>query len=142
MNRYDESTLRAVFAKTDGRCHLCGTSIAFSNYAAHGARGAWEVDHSVPVAEGGTDHVNNLLPAHTTCNRSKQARSSRSARKHNGRTRAPLSAAAIERERVRNAATGALAGAFLGARFGGPVGFWIGAIAGAITAYAMDPEIA
>ena len=142
MSKFDEGTLRAVFAKTDGRCHLCGAPIAWSNYAAHGTRGAWEIDHSVPVADGGTDHLNNLLPAHTSCNRSKQRRSSRAARITNGRTRAPLSPAAIERERLGNAATGAFAGGLIGARFGGPVGFWIGVIVGGVTAYAVDPEAA
>ncbi|MGH2397006.1 MAG: HNH endonuclease [bacterium] len=71
MKRYDEGTLRAVFAKTNGRCHLCWRQIAFSNYAIHEARGGWEVDHSVPVSEGGTDHLNNLLPAHTSWGRIK-----------------------------------------------------------------------
>src|SRR5258708_28804254 len=77
--RYDEETRKAIYAKTNGLCHLCWKPIAFSNYGAHGTRGAWEVDHSVPVSEGGTDHLNNLFSSHTACNRSKQAASSLSA---------------------------------------------------------------
>ena len=140
MKKYDEKMLRTIYDKTNGRCHLCSKSIAFSNYGLHDACGGWEVDHSVPVSKGGTDHLNNLRPAHTTCNRSKQARSSRAERQANGRTRAPLSAAAINREKTASAVTGALAGGLLGLRLGGPVGFWIGLIGGAVTAYAMDPE--
>jgi 5-methylcytosine-specific restriction endonuclease McrA len=140
MSRYDGDRLRAIFDKANGCCHLCGRTIAFSNYGNHGARGAWEVDHSKPVAEGGTDHLNNLFPAHTSCNRSKQDASSRSSRKENGRTRAPLSAAAIERARFKQAMAGAFSGGLLGVRLGGPVGFWIGVIAGGVAAYSLDPE--
>lgn len=70
--KYDDDPLRAIYAKTDGRCHICWKSIALSNYGTHGKRGSWEADHSVPLSEGGTDHLNNLFPAHTSCNRSKQ----------------------------------------------------------------------
>src|SRR5258708_36144210 len=79
--RYDEETRKAIYAKTNGLCHLCWKPIAFSNYGAHGTRGAWEVDHSVPVSEGGTDHLNNLFSSHTACNRSHQAASSPSVRR-------------------------------------------------------------
>jgi len=138
--KYDEETLRVIYAKTSGRCHLCWKSIAFSNYGAHGKRGAWEPDHSVALARGGTDHLNNLLPAHTSCNRSKQALSSRAARRANGRSRAPLSAEAVRRTKIGGALTGALAGGALGARIGGPVGLWIGAIAGALVGLEANSE--
>ena len=137
---YDEKRLRAIFDKTRGLCHICWKPIAFSNYGVHGSRGGWHVDHSVPLAEGGTDHLNNLFPAHTSCNCSKQARSNRCARQVHGRTRAPMSATAVERKKTENAFTGALSGALLGARFGGPAGLWIGLIAGGLLAYAVDPE--
>lgn len=140
MSTFDEDRLRAIFARANGNCHLCGKALAFSNYGMHGARGGWEVDHSRPVANGGTDHLNNLYPAHTSCNRSKQAGSNLSVRRNNGRTRAPLSAAAINRERWKDAGTGAIAGALVGARFGGPPGLLIGAFLGAVTAYSVDPK--
>ena len=138
--KYNEETLRAIYAKTNGRCHLCSESIAFSNYGKHGRRGGWELDHSVPLAEGGTDHLNNLLPAHTSCNRSKQALSSRAARSANGRSRAPLSAEAARRAKIGGALSGAFAGGLLGARLGGPAGFWIGAIAGALVGLETNLE--
>lgn len=138
--KYDEDTLRAIYAKTNGRCHLCSTPIAFSNYGAHGRRGGWEVDHSVPLSEGGTDHLNNLFPAHTSCNRSKQALSSHAARSANGKSRAPLSAEAVRRAKIGRAFAGALAGGILGARIGGPAGLWIGAIAGALAGLEANLE--
>lgn len=140
MSTYDSKRRREIFDKTNGRCHLCGRTIAFTNYGDLDSRGAWEVDHSVPLAEGGTDHLNNLLPAHISCNRSKQDRSSRSSRKENGRTRAPLSIAARERAKVKQAIAGAFAGGLLGGRIGGLLGFWIGLIGGGVAAYALDPE--
>ena len=139
MSAYDVERRREIYKKTNGRCHLCGWRIALRNYGVEGARGAWEVDHSVPRAEGGTDRLNNLFPAHISCNRSKQDASSRSERRENGRTRAPMSAKAEMRARLKRAAGGALAGAALGARFGGPVGLWLGLVGG-IVGYALDPE--
>lgn len=140
MPRYDENRLQAIFERANGRCHLCGKKLAFSNYGAHGRRGAWEVDHSKPIADGGTDHLNNLYPAHTSCNRSKQAQSSTAVRKINDRTRPPLSSAALEREKETNALTGAFAGGLLGARIAGPHGFLIGAVVGGFAAWFVEPD--
>jgi 5-methylcytosine-specific restriction endonuclease McrA len=140
MSAYDIERRREIFKKTKGRCHVCSGRLIFKNYGMLGARGSWEVDHGTPQAEGGTEHLNNLYPAHITCNRSKQDRPSRSARMEHGRTRAPLSAAAEERARVKQAVAGALTAGLVGARFAGPVGFWIGLIGGGIAAYALDPE--
>lgn len=70
--KYLQERLRRIYDKTDGNCHLCGGSLAFSNYGNLGSRGAWEVDHSIPKAKGGTDNLNNLFPAHTSCNRVKR----------------------------------------------------------------------
>jgi 5-methylcytosine-specific restriction endonuclease McrA len=52
MSKFDEGIKRAVFAKGNGLCHLCWKPMAYSNYASHGSRGAWEIDHSVPRAQG------------------------------------------------------------------------------------------
>lgn len=140
MPRYDDDRLQAIFERANGRCHLCGKKLAFSNYGAHGRRGAWEVDHSRPIADGGTDHLNNLYPAHTSCNRSKQAQSSTAVRKINDRTRPPLSSAALEREKETHVLTGAFAGGLLGARIAGPHGFLIGAVVGGLAAGFVEPD--
>jgi hypothetical protein len=47
-----------VFAKTDGRCHICGGEI----------EGRWQADHVMAHSAGGNHHVDNYLPAHATCN--------------------------------------------------------------------------
>lgn len=52
MARYHRQSLLSIFERTDGRCHICRATLAFDEYGAN-----WEVD-----------------------NRSKQTRSSRSAR--------------------------------------------------------------
>lgn len=122
-------TLKRIFRKTAGRCHLSGRRLCFKNYGKIGSRGAWEIDHSRSQNAGGSHHLNNLYPALIAANRSKQARTSRSARGDWGRTRAPLSKAAQEKATERNAFQGAAAGAALGLVFG-PVGAFWGGVAG------------
>ena len=60
---YDNDRLNDIFDKTDRDCHICGKRLAFSNYGVIGARGAWEVEHSVPRSRGGTDRLSNLYAA-------------------------------------------------------------------------------
>jgi hypothetical protein len=64
---------RTIHDSTGGYCHLCHAKVCWKNYGKHGSRGAWEVDHSVARANGGTDLMPNLRPACTSCNREKQA---------------------------------------------------------------------
>lgn len=65
---WDDDTLNRVYDKTEGYCYYCGKSLAWKNYGVYGARAAWQVDHSVPLSLGGTDHLNNLVPACIGCN--------------------------------------------------------------------------
>jgi 5-methylcytosine-specific restriction protein A len=57
-----------VLAKFMGACHWCGR------------KGATEVDHVVPLAEGGSDTEQNLAPIHSDCHREKTAAEARRAR--------------------------------------------------------------
>src|SRR3990167_6422058 len=65
---------RALTAKTrlrlftlhGGTCHLCGGRI-------DGTREAWEIEHGVPLAMGGTDDDANRKPAHVKCHKAKTA---------------------------------------------------------------------
>lgn len=107
---FNNKTLRHVFDRTDGHCHICRRKLAFSNHGQAGKRGAWEVDHSVARSKGGTGKLNNLYPAHVACNKNKGDRSSTSARNKHGYRSAPLSA----RAKRGNAAKGGLIGAALG----------------------------
>ena len=68
---WDNETLNDIYDKTDGYCRYCGKKIAWKNYGQRDERGAWEVDHSVPKALGGTDYFHNLWPACIECNRMK-----------------------------------------------------------------------
>lgn len=88
---YENETLEKVFGRTDGKCHLCHKKLSLRNYASSGARGAWEVEHSVPRAKGGTDHLNNLYAACIPCNRAKGIVTTRTARARNGVRCAPYS---------------------------------------------------
>lgn len=107
---YDKGTLRSIYDRTAGRCHLCGKQVCFTNYGDSEGRGGWEVEHSTPRAKGGTDHGNNLYPAHISCNRAKGTLTSRTVRAWHGRTRTPLSKERQEAIRESNAWAGAIIG--------------------------------
>ena len=47
-----------IFAKTGGRCHICGGSI----------EAKWEADHVFSHSVGGQHSIDNYLPAHPICN--------------------------------------------------------------------------
>lgn len=131
---HEPESLRRVFDRTEGRCHLCRKTLCFNNYGKIGRRAAWEVEHSNARANGGTNHGNNLFAACVACNRSKGTLSSRAVRARNGFSRSPFSS----NERKENAVTGAVVGSFaLGLLF--PqlrVASWlIGAAIGAIVGY-------
>lgn len=53
----------AVFAERGRVCHLCGMP------------GADTLDHLIPRSRGGTDELENLAPAHKSCNSSRGAMS-------------------------------------------------------------------
>ena len=69
MNDIDR--LRIIYDKTDGYCRYCDKKISWKNYGKYGGKGAWEIDHSIPISRGGTDHLNNLFPSCIDCNREK-----------------------------------------------------------------------
>lgn len=88
---FTDDQLNNIFDRTDGKCHLCWDKLKWHNYANFGESGAWEVDHSNPKANGGTDRANNLYAACITCNRSKGSKSTKSQRRKHGYSRAPKS---------------------------------------------------
>lgn len=127
---YDKDVLNRIYDRTDGRCHICGKKLSFSNYGTLGRKGAWEVEHSIPQSKGGTSHGNNLFPACISCNRGKQAYTSRTARNWQGRTRAPMS----RRAKEENTLAGLILGGVVGS-LGGPWGAIVGAGIGAELGY-------
>lgn len=136
----DDETLRRIFERTEGRCHLCRKKLAFQNYAAIGRRGAWEIEHSIPRAKGGTNHLNNLFAAHISCNRAKGTGSSASARAKHGFVRAPYSA----KQRKTNAWLGGAIGAIAATPFVPPqlriLAWVVGGALGAVIGHGSEPK--
>jgi 5-methylcytosine-specific restriction endonuclease McrA len=136
---WTDKQLGSIYDRTSGYCHLCSKKLAFSNYARAGARGAWEVEHSVPKACGGTDRMNNLYAACIDCNRSKQSRSTRTTRARYGRQRAPLNREARAIAKSENALAGAGLGLLVGAALG-PVGALVCGAIGAHLGHGQNPD--
>lgn len=132
----NSAELSEILKKTGGRCHLCKKGrLGVKSYGIK-----WELDHSNPKARGGTDRWSNLLPAHVSCNRSKQDRSTRSVRNENGFSRRPLSKQEAGDARTKNAVTGAGLGAVVGGVIGGPPGAWLGGALGGLVGHSVDVE--
>lgn len=137
---YTEEQLNEIFDRSGGDCHLCGKRLAFKNYARHGERAAWEVDHSNARAKGGTHRLSNLLPACISCNRSKRDGSTRTARRVNDMTRSPMSKQRRTAEREENTVLGILGGAAAGGMVAGPPGALVGAVVGGIAGNRTRPR--
>lgn len=137
---FKDNQRETVYNRTGGKCHICHKKLAFKNYGQHGERGAWEIDHSRPRARGGSNHGNNLFAACISCNRSKQAGSSRQARLAAGYRRSPLSPQAKEKSKFWAAIQGAGVFGFAGARIAGPSGALIGGIFGLLVGLEEEPN--
>lgn len=136
---WTDEQLTHIYDRTSGYCHLCGKKLAFGNYAEHGSKGAWEVEHSVPRACGGTDRLTNLYAACIGCNRSKRATSTRRCRRENGRSKAPMDRSRRRSEKFQNGVAGAGLGALLGAPLG-PFGVIVGSVVGSHLGYKSNPD--
>lgn len=60
---------RAILRKGQPPCHWCGKPIDYQ--AKYPAPDSYVVDHVIPLAAGGTDTLDNKVPAHQACNRDK-----------------------------------------------------------------------
>jgi len=136
---FTEEQLNDIYGRTSGYCHICHKKVAFKNYGQREARGAWEVEHSVPRAKGGTNHLNNLYPACIPCNRAKGTRKTKSVRAENGVSKAPLSITNREKAKTENALAGGVIGGAVGAVFG-PIGVLIGAAVGSNIGNRKNPD--
>ena len=124
---YDRELLQRILRKTRYKCHLCHRRLTIAGYGID-----WHVDHSVPRAVGGTDHLNNLFAACISCNCSKQDGCNRAVRSANGQRRSPLSPKEHSDAVAENTFLGGCAGALGGAWLLGPFGFWAGMLLGAL----------
>ena len=53
---------------TQWRRDAFGTAISFAAYGDRDSDSGWEIDHIVPVADGGDDLLSNLRPLHWKAN--------------------------------------------------------------------------
>ena len=136
---FDANRQDSIFARTDGCCHICRKKLVRKNYGVVGARGAWEVEHSVARANRGTDRLNNLYPACISCNRAKGASSTRGSRRKNGFRCAPFSREKKEQNAWIGGVGGALGGRILLASLG-PLGIALGAVIGAAIGKMIEPD--
>lgn len=63
--RWSTKERAAIFLAADGLCHICSGKIATGE--------AWELEHVIPLAQGGDDAAENLRPAHAKCHKAKTA---------------------------------------------------------------------
>jgi 5-methylcytosine-specific restriction endonuclease McrA len=69
---YNNDDLNDIYERKNGYCYYCQKKLSFQNYGLVGERGAWEVDHFIPLAAGGEDRFENWVPACVPCNTSKR----------------------------------------------------------------------
>lgn len=78
-----------IFHRWAGICHLCATRIT--------AGERWDIEHVVPLAQGGDDYGDNLRPAHTRCHAIKSKDDARNTAKAKRREAIHLGAKAPSR---------------------------------------------
>jgi RNA-directed DNA polymerase len=52
-----------IAARDEFTCHVCEMG--------YNSNDPWEIDHEIPLARGGTNHLSNLKLSHRSCNRDK-----------------------------------------------------------------------
>ena len=137
--KFDERRKDAIFARTNGQCHICRKQLVRIYYAKFGSVGSWEIEHSNAKANGGTDRLNNLYPACISCNRSKGSKSSRSVRQSHGFKSAPYSSSKKNENTLWWGVAGAIAGRALLVQLG-PIGIVLGGAFGMIAGASLEPD--
>lgn len=137
---FTKQELNAIYRRSTGYCHLCHKKLSRNNYGAHGARGSWHVEHSKPRSRGGTDHINNLYAACIRCNLEKGDMTTRTSRKWNDKTCAPLSPEKRKQAQFENGFAGAITGGLAGVVVAGPIGAVIGVLTGACIGSSQNPD--
>lgn len=64
--RWSTRARAEVFAAHGGACHVCNGKITVGE--------AWDIEHIIPLAQGGADDATNVAPAHVKCHRAKTAK--------------------------------------------------------------------
>lgn len=63
---FSASARVAIFRHHGGICHICHGNIHVGQQ--------WEVEHVIPLAQGGTNEIANTRPAHRDCHAGKTAK--------------------------------------------------------------------
>jgi 5-methylcytosine-specific restriction endonuclease McrA len=130
---YTDQELSAIYDRGRGNATCATSSSTTATTAAEAAGGRG-------IANGGTDHGNNLKPACIRCNEDKSTTTSRTARRRNGRKKAPFSPERYEREKASNTVGGGAIGAAIGGAFGGPPGALAGCLLGLAIGNSINPD--
>lgn len=69
--KYSFSQLARIYNKTNGHCYYCGVELIIPEINSIKTPNAFCVDHFLPVADGGTNRIDNLVPSCRQCNLSK-----------------------------------------------------------------------
>lgn len=69
MTSMSKSKRSKVLAKTDGHCAYCGLKLSLVS--------AWNIDHAIPQAQGGSRDLSNLFPSCRSCSSRKRGRTVR-----------------------------------------------------------------
>jgi 5-methylcytosine-specific restriction endonuclease McrA len=65
----NRTILRERTKRTGAPCYYCGAPFYWGRDTAHPL--SFTADHVIPRAAGGSDRMDNLVPAHMRCNRAK-----------------------------------------------------------------------
>jgi 5-methylcytosine-specific restriction endonuclease McrA len=65
---YTDDDINWVYDRAGGQCFYRDMRLSFKNYGIVGAKGAWEIDHFLPVRSGGAHQPYNWVPACVDCN--------------------------------------------------------------------------
>jgi len=68
---YTIDDIKWVYDRTEGHCFYCGIQLSLKNYGVVGKRGAWEIDHFIPIRSNGAHQPYNWVAACVSCNTEK-----------------------------------------------------------------------
>lgn len=68
---YTDDEVNLVYDRTGGYCFYCDKHLSFKNYGTVGRKGAWEIDHFIPISRNGAHQRYNWVPACVNCNTEK-----------------------------------------------------------------------
>lgn len=65
---YSDEDRNWVYDRTNGKCFYCGKQLSRINYGKVGNKGAWEVEHFIPIRSNGAHQPYNWVAACIDCN--------------------------------------------------------------------------